>query len=33
MSTIQQGSAGGVPVLILKEGSTQTKGRDDKRII
>src|SRR5918912_781389 len=31
MSTIQQGSAGGVPVLILKEGSTQTKGRDAQK--
>src|SRR5437867_10862414 len=26
--SIQQGSAGGVPVLILKEGASQTKGRD-----
>ncbi|MCY1154340.1 MAG: hypothetical protein MOP50_820, partial [Nitrososphaera sp.] len=25
--SIQQGSAGGVPVLILKEGTSQTKGR------
>jgi thermosome len=29
--SIQQGSAGGVPVLILKEGSTQTKGRDAQK--
>src|SRR6185437_9352005 len=29
--SIQQGSAGGVPVLILKEGATQTKGRDAQR--
>ena len=29
--SIQQGSAGGMPVLILKEGSTQTKGRDAKK--
>src|ERR687884_2213697 len=27
----QQGSAGGMPVLILKEGSTQTKGRDAQK--
>ena len=29
--SIQQGSAGGVPVVILKEGSTQTKGRDAQK--
>src|ERR671913_1011020 len=29
--SIQQGSAGGMPVLILKEGSTQTKGRDAQK--
>ena len=29
--SIQQGSAGGVPVLILKEGSSQTKGRDAQK--
>jgi thermosome len=29
--SIQQGSAGGVPVLILKEGATQTKGRDAQK--
>jgi thermosome len=29
--SIQQGSAGGVPVLILKEGSTQTKGREAQK--
>ena len=29
--SIQQGSAGGIPVLILKEGSTQTKGRDAQK--
>src|ERR1044072_8031270 len=29
--SIQQGSAGGVPVLILKEGSTQTKGKDAQK--
>src|SRR3954452_19714616 len=29
--SIQQGSAGGVPVLILKEGASQTKGRDAQR--
>lgn len=27
----QQGSAGGVPVLILKEGASQTKGRDAQK--
>ena len=31
MATIQQGSAGGMPVLILKEGATQTKGRDSQK--
>src|SRR5215475_8536926 len=31
MATIQQGSAGGVPVLILKEGATQTRGRDAQK--
>jgi archaeal chaperonin len=29
--SIQQGSAGGVPVLILKEGATQTKGKDAQK--
>jgi thermosome len=29
--SIQQGSAGGMPVLILREGSTQTKGRDAQK--
>ncbi|HEX7178162.1 MAG TPA: thermosome subunit beta [Nitrososphaeraceae archaeon] len=29
--SIQQGSAGGLPVLILKEGATQTKGRDAQK--
>src|ERR687891_53187 len=29
--SIQQGSAGGVPVLILKEGTSQTKGRDAQK--
>src|ERR1043165_7035168 len=29
--SIQQGSAGGMPVLILKEGASQTKGRDAQR--
>ncbi|MGA8842618.1 MAG: thermosome subunit beta [Nitrososphaeraceae archaeon] len=29
--SIQQGSAGGFPVLILKEGATQTKGRDAQK--
>jgi thermosome len=29
--SIQQGSAGGVPVLILREGATQTKGRDAQK--
>src|SRR5574342_653679 len=29
--SIQQGSAGGVPVLILKEGASQTKGRDAQK--
>jgi chaperonin GroEL (HSP60 family) len=29
--SIQQGSAGGMPVLILKEGATQTKGKDAQR--
>ena len=27
----QQGSAGGMPVLILKEGASQTKGRDAQK--
>ena len=31
MATIQQGSAGGMPVLILKEGATQTRGRDAQK--
>jgi thermosome len=31
MATIQQGSAGGMPVLILKEGATQSKGRDAQK--
>ncbi len=31
MATVQQGSAGGMPVLILKEGATQTKGRDAQK--
>src|SRR5947208_10862094 len=31
MATIQQGSAGGMTVLILKEGATQTKGRDAQK--
>lgn len=31
MATIQQGSAGGVPVLILKEGATQTRGKDAQK--
>src|SRR6201997_2897804 len=31
MATIQQGSAGGMPVLILKEGASQTKGRDAQK--
>ena len=29
--SVQQGSAGGMPVLILKEGATQTKGRDAQK--
>jgi thermosome len=29
--SIQQGSAGGIPVLILKEGASQTKGRDAQK--
>jgi thermosome len=29
--SIQQASAGGVPVLILKEGTSQTKGRDAQK--
>src|SRR5213083_2986714 len=29
--SIQQGSAGGMPLLILKEGATQTKGRDAQK--
>ena len=29
--SIQQGSTGGMPVLILKEGATQTKGRDAQK--
>src|SRR5262245_55867633 len=29
--SIQQGSAGGLPVLILKEGATQTKGKDAQK--
>src|SRR5436309_946142 len=29
--SIQEGSAGGVPVLILKEGASQTKGRDAQK--
>jgi thermosome len=29
--SIQQASAGGVPVLILKEGASQTKGRDAQK--
>ena len=29
--SIQQGSAGGVPVIILKEGASQTKGRDAQK--
>src|ERR687889_636341 len=29
--SIQQGSAGGMPVLILKEGASQTKGRDAQK--
>src|SRR5579875_3332197 len=29
--SIQQGSAGGVPVLILKEGASQTKGKDAQK--
>ncbi len=31
MMSIQQGSAGGMPVLILKEGATQTKGKDAQK--
>ena len=27
----QQGRAGGMPVLILKEGASQTKGRDAQK--
>ena len=29
--SIQQGTAGGMPVLILKEGASQTKGRDAQK--
>src|SRR5512133_1682050 len=29
--SIQQGQAGGMPVLILKEGASQTKGRDAQK--
>src|SRR6478672_10438198 len=29
--SIQQGSTGGMPVLILKEGATQTKGKDAQK--
>ena len=29
--SIQQGTAGGMPVLILKEGATQTKGKDAQK--
>src|SRR5581483_2520566 len=29
--SIQQASAGGMPVLILKEGASQTKGRDAQK--
>jgi thermosome len=29
--SIQQGTAGGVPVLILKEGASQTKGKDAQK--
>jgi thermosome len=29
--SIQQGSAGGMPVLILKEGSTETKGKEAQK--
>ena len=29
--SIQQGSVGGMPVLILKEGATQTIGRDAQK--
>lgn len=29
--SIQQGNAGGMPVLILKEGASQTKGRDAQK--
>lgn len=29
--SVQQGSAGGMPVLILKEGASQTKGRDAQK--
>src|ERR671911_9096 len=29
--SIKQGSAGGMPVLILKEGASQTKGRDAQK--
>ncbi|HEX9678517.1 thermosome subunit beta [Nitrososphaera sp.] len=29
--SIQQGSAGGMPVLILREGASQTKGRDAQK--
>src|ERR671935_1737925 len=31
MASIQQGSAGGMPVLILKEGSKETKGKDAQK--
>ena len=30
--SIQQGSAGGMPVLILKEGASETKGRKLRKI-
>jgi thermosome len=29
--SVQQGSAGGMPVIILKEGASQTKGRDAQK--
>src|SRR3954453_23262361 len=29
--SIQQGSAGGMPVLILKEGASETKGKEDQK--
>ena len=31
MATIQQGSAGGMPVLILREGTKESKGRDAQK--